>query len=314
MAKRNAYKEMTLAQLRSFCEVCREEGFAPAARNLHLSSPAVWEQIQALERQLGLKLFQRQGSGVKPTLTGQRALELIQPLLHGLDSAQRVLQEEAGLAPQQVRLVSGVRMMQEEAATASVAFRHAYPQVRLSLTHPKEEDLDHAIELGAADLGLTFDPGPAQPPPATVVHELAYEMDYYLATPRDHPLARRTRLTLRDLVSHPLVLSRPEDYSRQRLEAKLYQEQLLDQMQVAAETSTAAVSLACVRAGLGVAVVVANPHGYLADGLFMKSLRHWFGPARFVFVWKRGAYRPQSHLFLAKCIQTAAGVPLAKGD
>src|SRR5262249_5920063 len=308
MNQRRTYKEITVAQLRSFCEVCRQQGFAPAARALHLSSPAVWEQIQALERQLGIKLFQRNKSGAAPTPAGQRTLEMMQPLLDGLDSARKVLREEEGAAPTEIRLVGGIRMLQEEVARGLVPFRQRYPTVRLVLLHPREEDLDQLVSRGDADLGLTFDPGPAHLPPATIVHEPAYELDYHLVLPPHHPLARRSRLQMHDLVQYPLILNRPADYSRQRFEELLYKKGLLVKLRVAAETSTASVSLSCVRAGLGVAVVVANTQGFLCDGLEVRLLRRWFGPARFVFVWKRGAYRPQSHLQLADCIRVAAQV------
>src|SRR5262249_38957599 len=160
--------------------------------------------------------------------------------------------------------------------------------VRLVLFHPGEEDLDDLVATGDADFGLTFDPGPAQPPPSTIVHEPAYELDYQLVTRPDHPLTRRPRLRMRDLVGQPLILGRPEDYSRQRFDAVVYKEGLLGKLRIAAETSTAAVSLSCVRAGLGVAVVVANARSFLCEGLHVRSLRHWFGPARFIFVWQRG--------------------------
>jgi DNA-binding transcriptional LysR family regulator len=314
MSPRRAYKDITLAQLRSFCEVCRQQGFAPAARALHLSGPAVWEQIQALERQLDVKLLQRHKSGVVPTPAGQRTLEMMQQVLDSLDSARKVLREEKGIAPTEIRLVSGIRMLHEEVACGLLPFQRQYPTVRLVLFHPQEEDLDQLVGRGDADLGLTFDPGPAHLPPATIVHEPAYQLDYFLVLPPDHPLARQSRFQLRDLVQYPLILNRPADYSRQRFEDLLYKKGVLEKLRVAAETSTAAVSLSCVRAGLGAAVVVANSRGFLCDGLEVKPLRRWFGPARFVFVWKRGAYRPQSHLHLADCIRAAAQTQRKRRD
>src|SRR5262249_21234730 len=250
MNQRRSYKQITLAQLRSFCEVCRQHGFAPAARAWHLSSPAVWEQVQPLERQLNVKLFQRHKSGVAATSAGKRTLEMIQPLLDGLDSAGKVLREEEGTAPDEIRLVSGIRMLQEEVASGLIQFQKQYPTVRLLLLHPQEEDLDLLVDKGVADLGLTFDPGPAHRPPPTIVHEHAYELDYHLVMLPDHPLAKKPRLQLRDLVRYPLILNRPEDYSRQRFDALLHEEGLRTKLRVAAETSTASVSLCCVRAGL----------------------------------------------------------------
>ena len=75
-AKRRGYKELSLAQLRSFCAVCRQGGYAAAARELLLTSPAVWEQMQALERHYGRRLLDRQGNAVRPTVEGEHLLEM----------------------------------------------------------------------------------------------------------------------------------------------------------------------------------------------------------------------------------------------
>ena len=58
-----------------------------------------------------------------------------------------------------------------------------------------------------------------------------------LLTARDHPLARKKRLTARDLISHPMILSTKETFSRKTLERILSQNALtLDQIQVIMES------------------------------------------------------------------------------
>src|SRR5262245_31238791 len=101
-ASRRPYKELALQQLRSFCEVCQRGGYAAAARELLLTSPAVWEQIQALARHYGVRLLERHGHGVRPTIQGERLLEMIRPLLAGLDSTREALQQQDGTVPEQI--------------------------------------------------------------------------------------------------------------------------------------------------------------------------------------------------------------------
>src|SRR2546427_5126666 len=109
--KRRGYKDLSLAQLRSFGAVCQHRGYAAAARVLLLTSPAVWEQMQALERYYGVRLLERHGGGVRPTVQGERLLEMIRPYLAGLDSTKDVLQQEEGVLPRQLTLVTNLRVL-----------------------------------------------------------------------------------------------------------------------------------------------------------------------------------------------------------
>src|SRR4051794_30967641 len=129
--KRRSYKEPGLSQLRSFREVCRLGGYAPAARQLLLTGPAVWEQVQALESYYGVKLLERHGPGVRPTVQGLRLLELISPVLAGMDSTREVLQQEDGDLPRQLTLVSNLRVLVEEVSRAMRLFQGRHPGVML---------------------------------------------------------------------------------------------------------------------------------------------------------------------------------------
>ena len=67
---RRGYKDLSLAQLRSFSVVCQRGGYAAAARELFLTTPAVWEQMHALEHHYGFRLLERRGNAVRPTAKG----------------------------------------------------------------------------------------------------------------------------------------------------------------------------------------------------------------------------------------------------
>src|SRR6187431_2191202 len=99
--------EFTLHDLQCFDAVIREGGFQAAAAVLHRSHPAVFAAVAKLERQLDLKLLDREGYRVRPTEAGLSLQRRAQSLLREMESLrvharQLVLGEET-----QLRVVIG---------------------------------------------------------------------------------------------------------------------------------------------------------------------------------------------------------------
>jgi DNA-binding transcriptional LysR family regulator len=117
------YKQLTLAQLRSFSAVCRLGSYAAAARELLLTSPAIWEQMKGLQRHYGKKLLLRRGNGVVPTADGLQLLGMIRPVLAGLDSTRDALLEQGGAQPQSLTIATNLRILVEEISSALHAFQ-----------------------------------------------------------------------------------------------------------------------------------------------------------------------------------------------
>ena len=70
-APRFAYKADRLKPLRAFCQTARLGSVSRAAEALYVSQPAITLQLQALERELGVKLFDRVGRRLTPSREGQ---------------------------------------------------------------------------------------------------------------------------------------------------------------------------------------------------------------------------------------------------
>jgi len=299
--QRRSYKELTLAQLRSFAVVCRLGSYAAAARELLLTSPAVWEQMQGLERHYGCRLVQRQGNGVAATLEGQQLLGLIGPHLAGIDSTRSALLQHGGVLPQRLSVATNLRVLAEEVSRGLRLFQREHSDIQLHLVFTGN-DVDQRIASGTADVGFTLEPGPDNPCSAEVVYEPAGGVDYLLAAPPRHPLLRSRRFRLKQIVEFPLVLGEAAAYSRHRVEEVLHRHNLTAAVKVAVETSSDEYTLSCVRAGLGIGITVGTGRGQLYRGLGVRSLRRWFGTARLGFLWKRGAHVPAAQQSLAEAI------------
>ena len=82
---RFAYKGDRMKPLRAFCQTARLGSVSRAAEALFLSQPAVTLQLQALEREMGMRLLERSGRRLTLTREGEELYELARPLVEGLD-------------------------------------------------------------------------------------------------------------------------------------------------------------------------------------------------------------------------------------
>src|SRR4029079_18054006 len=92
-------KPMNFRQLHTFVVIAAPGGFASAGERLHLSQPAASRQIQALEAELGIPLFDRVSRRLKLTSEGEDLLRRSRMLLHDAESlAERARARRSGHA------------------------------------------------------------------------------------------------------------------------------------------------------------------------------------------------------------------------
>src|SRR3954470_12856961 len=127
------YKELGLGQLRAFRECVRQKSFSAAGRVLRLSQPAVWQQVRALERDLGAALLRRHGRDWEPTEDGRVLLEQATAILGAMDSLREAFEEQRASTPRTLLLVGTPGVMAEDLARPVADFCQAHPHVRLTL-------------------------------------------------------------------------------------------------------------------------------------------------------------------------------------
>jgi len=87
---------VNLHHLRIFYAVAQRRSITAAAADLLLSQPAVSLQLKALEREVGLPLFERGGPKLRLTQAGELLLRSAVSILHAKDEAERALGELRG--------------------------------------------------------------------------------------------------------------------------------------------------------------------------------------------------------------------------
>jgi DNA-binding transcriptional LysR family regulator len=187
-------------------EVAARGSFSAAAEALAYTQSAVSQQIAALEREAGATLVDRSARGVRLTDAGKALVGHADAILARLADAEAELEAIAGLKGGRVRL----RAFPSAAATlmpiAISRYRELHPGVELSMELAEPDDAVAALRSGEADLALVIEAAPGEPAYEGVdrTHLLADPM--YVALPREHRLAGKTRLRMADLKDEEWML------------------------------------------------------------------------------------------------------------
>ena len=244
---------MNLEQLRTFREVAIRGGFGRAAQALYLTQSAVSMQIAALERELGVRLFERQGRHIALTEAGQ--------VLLGYATHITTLTEECKRAIDQTRpgvtsLVVGTSptvgnyVLPDFLGPEVLArFRAQHPGVRVALEVAPSPQIAWRLVTGSLDVGLVE--GPVMAPELTqqpfLIDTLA------LIVPPGHRWVGRDGVDPQELAAEPFVVFERGSGVRQIVDARLGERGV--HLRPVLEVASPETIKAAVRAGLGVSIV-----------------------------------------------------------
>ena len=242
---------LDIRQVRSFIAVAHALSFSRAARQIHLSQPALSTQIKALEGHLGAELLERNRRTVRLTEAGSAFLSDAEALLQQISEIElrvaRVSTGEIG----QLRIGFVASATLEIVPAIVLAFRKQYPRVDLELKNLPTVQQVEALRSGTLDAGFVRVPLAEDGLDVRTVHREPFA----IVLARSHPLAKERNLTARHLAEQPFIC-----YGR-RWAPRFYEvwtaicRDAGYSPRVIQETAEMSTALALVAAGLGVAIL-----------------------------------------------------------
>lgn len=193
---------MELRQAHAFVTIVDEGHVGRAAQRLHVTQPTLSRQIAALERSLGVPLFDRSRRALSLTPAGEAFVTGARDLVRRADevvaTARRAHRGELG-----VLRIGFVQSATFEALPGLLGpFRAAWPSVRIEVTAMTTLRQLAALADDALDVGLLRPPARA---PGLATRTLSHD-PLLVALPGNHRLATRDRVSLADLAEEPFVL------------------------------------------------------------------------------------------------------------
>ncbi len=234
-----------------FLMVCEELHFTRAAERLLISQPTLSHQIQLLEHQLGIPLFERIGKKIYLSEAGYILRKHALNVFHELDQARIAIEELQDMKRGHLRIgCAGNHLLMP----ALVAFHRQYPEIELSVQELSTEEVKEGLLTNRVDLGIVYLP---------LDHEQLesielFEDELQLAVSARHPLAVADSVSLAELRAHPLAMLQPKFLVRQFFDK--YCENAGFQSKPFLELSTLESLLQVAMAGVGAAVL---PRSYL---------------------------------------------------
>jgi DNA-binding transcriptional LysR family regulator len=194
-------RRIDFVTLKLFVAIADERSLTKAAEREHLALAAVSKRVSDLESQLGIALLYRQPKGVELTPAGHALLHHARNVMDNLEQLNADLSEFSQGVKGHVRIHANTSAVIEFLPDDLSAFTRLHPQVKIDLEERVSSETIRAVREGLTDIGIF-----AGHVPADDVQVFSYRHDQLvLVTPREHPLAERSSISLRDAVSYDFI-------------------------------------------------------------------------------------------------------------
>lgn len=283
-----------LRLIRYFVAVAEELHFGRAAARLHVAQPGLSQQIQSLERRLGVKLLERTSRQVRLTPAGSLLLgegrRLLADTERVVDRVRRTGRGEIG----RVTLAAIGSATYDVVPRLLRAHRSRYPDAEVVLREMSTPAQVQALRNGEIDVGLLRVPADT----TALVEHTVREDRMAVMLPDTHPLARRRRIPLRALAREPLILfpASPRPSWADTVVAACREAGF--EPVVAQEAMESATVVSFVAAGVGIAIVPEGLKVLARPGVAYRLVAPPAPVTRLVAVHRAGELAPTVASFL----------------
>lgn len=242
---------MEFNQLRYACAIADTGSFSRAAERCHITQPSLSQQIQKLEEDLGVKLFDRLGRSVRLSEAGRAFVAHARPILEQMESARASVADinadfRRSVAVGVIPTIAPYLMPRYTAA-----FTRKYPEAKLRIVEETTPTLIQRLRELSIDIAIL-----ALPLRHKDLESFPIRTEpLFAALPKDHPYAATNTLSLKSLRDESFVMLRDGHCFRDLSLAACTSARITPN--IAFESSQFSSLLGMVAAGLGVSLVPA---------------------------------------------------------
>jgi len=240
-------------ELEVFLAAAEHENFSIAARKLHMSQPTVSFQIQSLEQQLKVQLFQRFGHRIQLTQAGRDLLPIANEMMNLSCQIEEIVDAQQSVVTGNLTIGCTTTPGRYILPVLISAFREKYPGVRslveVNLNRTEMEQKLLAKETQFAIFGL---------PPKSKKLEYwpIYTDELVLIASPQHAWAKRSQIYPQDLKEADWVMREPRSATRQLTQTRLAERGVdSSELNVIMEFGTPEAVVVAIENGCGVSYI-----------------------------------------------------------
>jgi LysR family transcriptional regulator, carnitine catabolism transcriptional activator len=258
---------INIRHLRAFCAVAEHLHFTKAADAMRLTQPALSALIRQLESDVGVRLIQRNTRIVELTEIGRQFHDTAKKLVTDFDDAVEDVQSYRATKRGRVRIGALPSLCASVLPRLMQEFGASHPDATLSLADLQGEELSAQLRARTIDLAIGY----AEPSPDTAMHML-FRDRLVLVCRRDSEFGRSgASIRWARLQEQPLIAMAPGTTVRALIEGVAAKHDI--PLKIALEPRLMSTAVACVEAGLGVAILPSSgASGYLRPNLCTRRI------------------------------------------
>ena len=272
-----------LRHIRAFLKIAETRNFTRAANDLHVSQSALTVQVQQLEENLGVRLFDRNKRGVTLTAAGK---DVFGPLQRLFNDAQTIVEHARDLSSASTGFVSIAALPTVCAGPLPElvrSFLDSHPGIRVQISDVVAERVREAVLKREVDFGI----GTLHGRDAELRATPLFQDRLVVFAPPGHLLSEKRTITLREASAHGLILPGRASSVREAVEAIAHRERLL--LDIRYETNFMPTALAFVRANLGIAILPETAAGADTSDFTVAALSNRFSNRQIELLQRRDA-------------------------
>ncbi len=243
---------LDLHQLQVFVIAAQEENFSAAAQELHLSQPAITQRIHALEKQLGVTLFERRGRRVYLSEAGAFLLPLAKDLLRRSKRTEEMMQSLRGEVVGHLIIGCSTTTGKYLLPPLMARFCDRFAGVQATVRVGSRKRVLELLASGEVHLAFTS----ALTPRREIRYRQFLQDQVVLIVPSNHPWCKKEAILPEELLKERLILREPESGTYQAMESALARHDIsVDELHTVITVGNSEAIILAVEEGIGVGFV-----------------------------------------------------------